>query len=179
MSKLLTTPKGNITIRSAVPDDAALLRTLRIEALATHPQAFGSDVASAEQRSVGSWVERITNNALENTGVISIACHEDQLIGMVGIMRDDRLKTRHNGTIWGVFVKADWRGMHIADALVKACLEWAQTQALLAVRLAVITTNTSAIHCYVRCGFSVYGVDPKVIFYDGVYYDELLMIKPI
>jgi len=26
-----------------------------------------------------------------------------------------------------------------------------------------------------RCGFSVYGVEPKSLFYEGRYYDELLM----
>lgn len=179
MSGLLATPKGDITIRAAVPDDAALLRELRIEALATHPQAFGSDVASAQARSVEWWVESIRNYAPENTGAIQVASWENQLIGMVGIVRETRPKTRHNGTMWGVFVKADWRGLRVADALVNACLTWAQTHGLLAVRLSVITTNTSAIRCYVRCGFSVYGVDPKVLFYDSVYYDELLMVKQI
>jgi RimJ/RimL family protein N-acetyltransferase len=47
------------------------------------------------------------------------------------------------------------------------------------VKLGVITTNTPAIRCYARCGFTVYGIDPKVIYYDGVFYDELLMARPI
>jgi RimJ/RimL family protein N-acetyltransferase len=39
----------------------------------------------------------------------------------------------------------------------------------------VITPNTPAIRCYARCGFEVYGVEPQAIFYDNVFYDELLM----
>lgn len=34
---VLTTPKGQVTIRSAEPDDAADLLALRLEALANHP----------------------------------------------------------------------------------------------------------------------------------------------
>jgi RimJ/RimL family protein N-acetyltransferase len=47
------------------------------------------------------------------------------------------------------------------------------------VKLAVVTTNASAIRCYIQCGFRVYGVEPQVIYYDGVYYDELLMSREV
>jgi RimJ/RimL family protein N-acetyltransferase len=41
----------------------------------------------------------------------------------------------------------------------------------------VVTTNAPAIRCYARHGFTVYGVEPEVIFANGVYYDELLMLR--
>jgi len=47
------------------------------------------------------------------------------------------------------------------------------------VKLGVAATNASALKSYLRLGFRVYGVEPQVIFYDGVYYDELLMVKEI
>ena len=46
-------------------------------------------------------------------------------------------------------------------------------------KLAVVSTNAPAIRCYEHCGFATYGTDPRVIYYNGVFYDELLMIKPI
>jgi RimJ/RimL family protein N-acetyltransferase len=69
--------------------------------------------------------------------------------------------------------------LRIGEALIGECLAWARTQGLAVVKLGVVTTNTSAIRCYARCGFTVFGVEPKAIFYDGVYYDELLMAKPV
>ena len=179
MSNFLTTSKGVITIRAAVPDDAALLRELRLEALARHPEAFGADYASTAAESVEVWVERITKNALDNQGVICVAATANQLIGMIGLVCGHWPKTRRSGTIWGVYVKADWRGFHVAEALVKECIAWAQAQGLVMVKLAVVTTNTSAIRCYARCGFTIYGIEPKVIFSNDVFYDELLMAKPI
>jgi RimJ/RimL family protein N-acetyltransferase len=179
MSNLLTTSKGAITIRSAVPDDVALLRELRLEALASHPEAFAADYASTAAESVESWVEWAAKNTLDNTGVICVASTENQLIGMIGLVCGHWPKTRHSGTIWGVYVKADWRGFHVAEALLKECIAWAQAQGLVMVKLAVITTNTSAIRCYARCGFTIYGIDPKVIYYNDVFYDELLMAKSI
>jgi ribosomal protein S18 acetylase RimI-like enzyme len=58
----------------------------------------------------------------------------------------------------------------VAEALVNECIAWAQAQGLVMVKLAVITTNTSAIRCYARCGFTIYGIDPKVIYYNDVFY---------
>lgn len=179
MTNLLTTSKGSLTIRLAVPGDAALLRELRLEALATHPEVFAADYASTAAKSVELWVERISKNALDNQGIICVTSIENQLTGMVGLICGNRPKTRHCGTIWGVYVKADWRVFHVAEALVKECIAWAQTQRMVMVKLAVVTTNTSAIRCYARCGFTIYGIDPKVIYYNDVFYDELLMAKPI
>jgi hypothetical protein len=39
--------------------------------------------------------------------------------------------------------------------------------------------NIPEIRCYERCGFEGYCVGPMVLYYVGVYYDELLMAKVI
>jgi ribosomal protein S18 acetylase RimI-like enzyme len=179
LSRQLTTAKGPVTIRPALPDDAALLRELRLEALASHPEAFASDPASAAVETVEAWAERIARYASQAEGVICVARTQNQFIGMMGLYGGNRPKTRHGGTIYGAYVKADWRGLHVAEALLNECIAWAQTHGLTIVKLAVVTTNAPAIRCYVRCGFMVYGVDPKVIRYNGVFHDELLMARMI
>jgi L-amino acid N-acyltransferase YncA len=79
--------------------------------------------------------------------------------------------------VWGVYVRAAWRGRRVADRLIEACIEWARPHGVRVAKLAVITSNAAAIRCYLRCGFSVYGVEPQVIHVDGVYHDELLMVR--
>ena len=69
--------------------------------------------------------------------------------------------------------------MHLAEALLEECIGWAKAPGLVIVKLAVIATNAPAIRCYSRCCFTAYGIDPKVICYNDVFYDELLMAKPI
>jgi RimJ/RimL family protein N-acetyltransferase len=179
MTYQLTTSKGSITIRPALRDDAGLLRALRIEALAAQPEAFAADYTAAQEDPVDWWVGLITDYALDNKGVISLACHADQLIGMTGLIHGHWPKTRHSGNIWGVYVNPDWRGLHVGESLIKECLAWAQAQGLTIVKLGVVTTNTAAIRCYARCGFTVFGIEPQAICYDGVDYDELLMAKSI
>ena len=102
-----------------------------------------------------------------------------ELIGMAALVRNDLAKTRHAGSIFGVYARPDWRGTGVADALLAACVAYAGVLGLRLVRLGVVTTNASAIRLYQRCGFSVYGVEPEAIQHDGVYYDELLMARRI
>jgi|WetSurMetagenome_2_1015567.scaffolds.fasta_scaffold312222_2 RimJ/RimL family protein N-acetyltransferase len=167
--------RGVVNIRPAGPADAGRLRDLRLEALAGHPQAFSSDYATASQETLASWVERLARYEKGLNERMQVAEAGGGLVGMAGIFRDARPKIRHAATIFGVYVNPAWRGLQIGDRMVKANLEWAASHEVAFVRLAVITVNTSAINCYLRCGFTVYGVEPNSICYEGRYYDELLM----
>ena len=101
----------------------------------------------------------------------------EDLIGMCGIQLDTSPKTRHSATIWGVYVKSDWQGLHIARILIENCIEWGKNHGLKVAKLAVVADNASAIRCYEGAGFTVYGRDPMAICHAGVYYDELLMAR--
>ncbi len=107
-----------------------------------------------------------------------LAVHDQQMIGMCSIARTNSPKIQHSATIVGMYVQPDWRGFYVAGELVTACIDWAVTQGIKMVKLAVVTTNTSAIRCYVRCGFQIYGIEPHALYYDNVFYDELLMARP-
>jgi RimJ/RimL family protein N-acetyltransferase len=76
-------------------------------------------------------------------------------------------------------VQPAWCGQGVAQKIMQACIQWAQEHSLQFIKLAVINTNTSAINSYLHSGFRVYGVDPRVILYNGMYYDELLMVKDL
>ncbi len=167
--------RGAVSIRPAGPADAGRLRDLRLESLAGHPQAFSSDYASSSKEPLANWVERLERFQKGVDERMHVAEAGGGLVGMAGIFRDPRPKIRHAATIFSVYVNPAWRGLQIGDRLVNANLEWAASHEVVFVRLAVITVNASAINCYLRCGFTVYGVEPKSICYEGHYYDELLM----
>jgi RimJ/RimL family protein N-acetyltransferase len=177
MERELTTARGEVTIRPAREDDAVPLRALRLEALADAPVAFSADYDRTEAETAEAWVERIRQNEANDEGVICVAEAGNGLVGMTGLYRRHWPKTQHSAMIWGVYVTPAWRGQGIAGVLLEACLDWARAQGVMIVKLGVVTTNTPAIRCYVRCGFQVYGLEPQVIHYDGVFYDELLMAR--
>ena len=179
MTRLLNTSRGEITIRPALPDDAIALYELRLEALATYPEAFAADYDATVADSSNAWAELITKYAQKEQGVICIAVVKGQLVGMTALIRGHWPKTRHSGDIWGVYVNVNWQGLHIAEALIEECIDWAKAHELVVVKLGVTTVNTPAIRCYTRCGFTIYGIAPKVTFENNVYYDDFLMARPV
>jgi ribosomal protein S18 acetylase RimI-like enzyme len=179
MSKRLTTSKGVIAIRPAVAADAVALRDLRLEGLANHPLAFAADYERTKAEPAELWAERMCDYAASNKGVICVAATNDRLIGMNGLGCEKWPKTRHSGVLWGVYVQKEWRGLGVAEGLLNECIAWGQAHGLAIVKLGVVTTNVPAIRCYARCGFTVYGIDPKVIYYKNAFHDELLMARTI
>jgi RimJ/RimL family protein N-acetyltransferase len=166
-----------ITTRHATPADVDSFRELRLEALKNHPTAFGADYEESAARPNEYWQERLKFEKSQEA--LFFAEHESRLAGMTGIFRSSSKKRHHESTIWGVYVKPEWRGHHISEALVRSCLGWAKEQGLAIVKLAVVTTNRPAIRCYERCGFVIYGKEPKALYQGSMYYDEYLMAVEI
>ncbi len=177
METLIATARGTVTIRPATEEDTTAYRDLRLEALKNHPAAFSADYATALAQPMSFWTERLRTSGVETAIVNFHAFYEQQLIGMCAIVRRNTSKTRHGADIVGMYVRPEWRGLRIADRLIAACIEWARERQVKVVHISVVTSNTPAIRCYARCGFSVYGIEPQALYYDNVYYDELLMAR--
>jgi len=177
MNHSLTTPRGTILFREVNPADAVAFRELRLEALQDSPIAFSADYHKTLNQPAKYWEDMLRMEADEST--IFIAEQENQLIGMTGIARGRSPKTRHGAEIWSVYVRPGWRGLRIAEGLITSCITWAKAKNIDHVRLGVAATNTPAIRCYERCGFSSYGTEPRAMLYEGKYYDFLLMSHPL
>jgi RimJ/RimL family protein N-acetyltransferase len=171
---IISTPRGNVIIRPARLEDAIQFSGLRTEALRDNPTVFGSSYESCDL----AWALQVLKSNIQD-GCNFIAESSTELLGMAGIRRNQRLKTRHSATIGGVYIRPDWRGQGIIDGLIEACLDWAKKQQVVIIKLAVVTSNQAATRAYQRLGFTIYGTEPKVIFYEGVYYDEFLMSTDI
>lgn len=177
MSQTFTTTLGSVLIREADPSDAPAYRDLRLYALQESPIAFSADYQKNASYPPQYWVERLTMHAEESA--IYLAQHESAIVGMSGIFRGDSPKTRHTATVWGVYVRPEWRGLHIAQELIGACLRWARARNIVGARLGVTATNTAAIRCYERCGFRITGTEPRAMYHEGSYYDFYLMYSPL
>jgi len=175
----LTTPRGPVLIRPAGPTDAAAVRQLRLAALAGEPIAFSADYDATAAQPMETWAERIAAYARDSAGVIAVAEAGGRLVGMAGLARGHWPKTRHIGEVWGVYVKPDWRGLHVGAALLEECTAWARANGIVILKLGVAKVNEPAVRCYTRCGFTICGTDHMALCVDGVYYDEWLMERPV
>ena len=96
---------------------------------------------------------------------------------MTGFYRDQNLKERHKGHIWGVFVNQSYRGNGIGRALVSAILDRARALPDLSqVQLAVATTRQAARNLYISFGFCGFGIERQALKINGEYIDEEHMV---
>lgn len=164
-----------VSLRLAVPSDAQALRLLRLEALQDCPAAFAADYELTRAQTVAEWEGRLASQLETQAGAICVATAGGDLAGMCGIATGHWPKTSHSATVWGAYVKPQWRGAGIGRRLVEECLRWARAHGATVAKLGVITSNQPAIRCYRACGFTEYGIEPQAINFDGKMHDELLM----
>lgn len=169
-----TPPQKNILLRAQV-EHADDFRTIRLDALKSHPTAFSADI---EAHKTLDYAQRIREN-LGSAGAIYFAYIGDQIAGMTGVRRMYSSKTNHNAHIWGVYVKAEFRRRGLARSLMDACLHWSKENEAAIVKLAIVIPNPGVYSFYKGYGFKPYGTEPKAVKIDGVYYDEILMFKEI
>jgi RimJ/RimL family protein N-acetyltransferase len=176
ITKTLTTARGEILIREAALSDAQQFRELRLGALQDSPTAFSADYFVNLNHPMSFWENRLR---FDNYGTIFFAEHTNTLIGMTGIHQRESPKTKHSADIYSVYVRPEWRGLHIAEGILEVCAEWAKARNVIILKLGVMATNAAAVRLYERCGFKIYGTEPFDVFYDGQYYDLHLMSRDI
>jgi RimJ/RimL family protein N-acetyltransferase len=175
----IATAKGLVMVRPIGAHEAEAFRELRLEALRENPEGFGGTLEEALALLLQEWANRLQHHLGGPRGIIYVAETNGELIGMMGLSRQEAIKLRHAGQIWGVYLRKSWRGMAISDQLIRACVAWAQHNELRIIRLSVVTSNSSAVRLYARSGFQIYGIEPEALIHDGHYSDELLMARRI
>jgi ribosomal protein S18 acetylase RimI-like enzyme len=77
-----------------------------------------------------------------------------------------------------MYVRAAFRGKGVADALLEAVLDLAET-CVEQVSLTVNAENPRAIRFYERHGFRRYGLVPRSLNIDGRFYDDVEMMRTV
>ncbi|QOG16928.1 MULTISPECIES: GNAT family N-acetyltransferase [Bradyrhizobium] len=157
-----------VAIRLLTASDAAPYRTIRLEALAAHPEAFASAFAREQDKPLAWFEERLT------TSDVFGAFIAEELVGVAGFWRQEGAKTEHKAVLWGMYVRPDARksgvGRRLVDALAAHAAERVEQ-----LQLAVVSENAAAIRLYTGAGFVEYGREVKALKLDGRYFDEILM----
>lgn len=138
-----------ILVRRCSVRDAAVLRSLRLEALRDTPEAFGATFADAS-----TWVDRrwVTMAAEWNFYV-------GEYDGAPAGIASGGWNEHYPGTHWlyGMYVTPAARGSGLATRLVDAVGEWASALGADSLYLHVTATVQRARHFYARVGFAPTG----------------------
>ena len=165
-------------IRPLAEADATAFREVRLRALHDHPDAFGASYEEGLARPDSAYVDQLRTADASPDQRIFGAFDDTALVGMVGFFRATYAKTRHHGTIWGMYTAPEARGQGIGRALMETALAFARTlPGLEQVNLSVVTTNAGARALYLSLGFVVDGLERNALkLPDGSYLDEEHMV---
>jgi len=167
----MTEGAGRFAVRRLLPADAPAFRTLRLEALAGHPEAFGASLEDEAAQGEAFFAARLSTNAVFGGNLPGAP----QLGGIMALAIPTSAKSRHKGLLWGVYLRPEARGSGLAAALLDAVLHHAQGR-VEEVRLAVTAGNTAARRLYLRAGFTEWGREPRAVKIGESYYDEHHMV---
>lgn len=173
----LTDKPGPMTmtpiVRQLTESDASAFQSLRLEGLENHPCEFGTAVEEEAALTLDEIERRLAD------GCIYGAFLDGKLTAIAGLRRQDRVKKRHKGELFGVYVQKDARGRKLGEAVVRQVIDVAvgEVEQLLAT---VASLNHPAKALYAKLGFKTYGHEPRGLKVGDRYYDQehlVLMLK--
>ena len=161
-------------IRRLAPSDAQAFQTLRLAALRECPSSFSSSYESESETPLAVIEARFAPDSGRH---VFGAFDGDELLGFLGVAREEGLKVRHKASIRAMYVAANHRGKGVARRLLDTVIAFAAAmEGVRHVTLSVTAGNTAAIGLYEAIGFRTYGCEPGALIVDGVAYDDQLMI---
>ncbi|MCB8820493.1 GNAT family N-acetyltransferase [Microvirga rosea] len=162
---------GAYALRALTPSEAEAYRAIRLQSLLDTPEAFGASYEEEAALSLDDFRARIPA-----TGPNRIYGGFDgpELMGVAGFVVQDRLKSRHKGILWGVYVRPEARRCGLGEALVQQVIRHAMDHVIV-LEAAVGLSNERARRTYHKLGFKPYGIERKALRIDDTFYDEELL----
>ncbi len=162
-------------VRRLIPADIDAFFAIRLRALGIAPTAFNTTLEEDQRSGPSRFMATLADES--NTKAIFGAVIDDKIVAILAILQEERSQTRHKASISSVFVDVDHRRKGLATQLLDVAIHFAQNEMLVsAIYLSVESKNSSAITLYESRGFKIWGIEPRAMLRDGVFYDQAQMV---
>lgn len=165
-----------LRIRQLGEADAPAYYALRLQLLQTSPDAYGTTYDEAVVRPMAQTVERLRAQDDPEVG-FTLGAFAPDLVGIVTVLRQQGMKTRHKATVVGMGVVAGMCDRGIGRALLTEAIARAKRlDGLEQLLLTVVLPNEPARRLYHALGFVTYGIDRCGLKLGERYWDEEQMV---
>ena len=163
-----------MNIRTLYASDASNFQRLRLAGLLEAPSAFASNYQEEKDRTI----EQVQGHLVGSSETVIIGGFQEcELLGVVGVGREQRLNERHMAFIRSMYVAPQARGRGFGRRLLSAALAQVSSwHGVEQVKLSVTATNQAAVHLYESVGFVGVGRLPRALRLGHEYFDELMMV---
>src|SRR3954468_23786382 len=163
----------SVTYRRLTPADAEAFQALRISGLAEAPTAFISTPEEESRLDMAVVRERLR---ADPKFAVFGAWSGEQLLGVAGIGREQRIRLHHKASLRSVYVAPAVRRVGAGRELVQMCLSFAREIGVRQVNLGVNVSNVAAVGLYESLGFCTFGREENFMRVDGEWQHELHMV---
>ncbi len=169
-----------LVVRQLGPADHDAYFQLRLRGLKAHPESFGQSYEEAVAKGAARHDAMLQGlRAAEGDFLLgAYASDNGPLIGVVGLVHNQRDKERHKASVVGMYVAPEAAGRGVGRALLNELLaRAAQIEGLRQIQLMVSSRNEAARRLYESLGFRKYGREVDALNVNGVFHDADLMAR--
>lgn len=157
-----------VKIRKLLASDLLSFKQLRLEALQTNPESFGSHYARELAFSEQDFAVRIAAN---DQKFVLGAFDDAQLVAIAGFYMVEDI-----GNIWGVFTTPEYRGQRISKQMMVKIIDQAKANPKVSkIQLGVTSKSAAALGLYKAVGFMTYNIEADAIVHGEFSMCEILM----
>lgn len=159
-------------IRELNLDDGAIYQDLMRGALREHAESFRISEQDAGEPII-PFAEGAAGTFTLGVWLAHDGAPDGRLVGVVSFAREVRVKHRHKGLLYRMYVHSEAAGRGIGSKLVEETVRRARALAgLEQITLTVVATNSRAKRLYSSLGFERFALEKRGLKVGDRYYDE-------